>query len=369
MKPRVFVSSTFYDLKHVRERIERFIESYNFEPVLFESDNVIFEHNKSIDTSCYNEVKLCHIMVLIIGGRYGSVVSGENLKEKKEIYNKEYVSITRREYETALKLNIPIFIFVEKNVHADYQTFKKNKAFFEKTDFLKSENFFFAHVDDINVFNFLNIIQEKPIKTFERVEEIENYLGNQIAGMLFLYLQQLQSNIKEDKILDSVSELQNIVERMNTMLQAVGKNVIGSNSLETVLFNQNKILIDYFSTQFADNITFKNDYYELPKETVAEEAFKVCKNTIFNIELISNAKKEKELKLKYEKIDSIQKQFMEQLSAIDERIIVETFNYYKIYHSYTKNIYPIISSNEKLKEYFDYKMNSELATSISGIPF
>ncbi len=87
MKPRVFVSSTYFDLKYVRERIERFIENYNFEPVLFESDNVIFEHNKPLDLSCYNEVKLCHMMILIIGGRYGSIISGENTKEKKEFYN------------------------------------------------------------------------------------------------------------------------------------------------------------------------------------------------------------------------------------------------------------------------------------------
>lgn len=41
-KPRVFVSSTYYDLKYARERLERFIEAYNMEPVLFESDEVYF---------------------------------------------------------------------------------------------------------------------------------------------------------------------------------------------------------------------------------------------------------------------------------------------------------------------------------------
>jgi hypothetical protein len=37
MIPRVFVSSTYYDLKHVRERIEKFIDNYGFEPVLFDT--------------------------------------------------------------------------------------------------------------------------------------------------------------------------------------------------------------------------------------------------------------------------------------------------------------------------------------------
>lgn len=39
-KPRVFVSSTYYDLKYVRERLERFISAYCFEPILFEKDEV-----------------------------------------------------------------------------------------------------------------------------------------------------------------------------------------------------------------------------------------------------------------------------------------------------------------------------------------
>ena len=47
-KPRVFLSSTYYDLKHVRERIERFLANFGMEPVLFESDNVTFEFNKPL---------------------------------------------------------------------------------------------------------------------------------------------------------------------------------------------------------------------------------------------------------------------------------------------------------------------------------
>lgn len=65
MKPRIFVSSTYYDLKHIRNNVERFVNQYGFEPVLFESGNVFFEHDKDLDISCYNEVKLCHMMVLI----------------------------------------------------------------------------------------------------------------------------------------------------------------------------------------------------------------------------------------------------------------------------------------------------------------
>lgn len=66
-KPRVFISSTYYDLRHVRERIENFLSHFGMDPVLFESDNVTFEFNKPLDISCYNEVRLCHMMILIVG--------------------------------------------------------------------------------------------------------------------------------------------------------------------------------------------------------------------------------------------------------------------------------------------------------------
>lgn len=109
-KPRVFVSSTYYDLKYVRERLERFISSYGFEPILFESDSVYFNPKIPIDKSCYNEVTNCHLMILVVGGRYGSLVSD------KDSYEKQYISITRREYETAKTKGIPVMIFIEQNV-------------------------------------------------------------------------------------------------------------------------------------------------------------------------------------------------------------------------------------------------------------
>jgi hypothetical protein len=41
-KPRVFVSSTYYDLKHVRSSLDLFVESLGFEPVLSEKGNIAY---------------------------------------------------------------------------------------------------------------------------------------------------------------------------------------------------------------------------------------------------------------------------------------------------------------------------------------
>ena len=133
-KPRVFVSSSYYDLRHIRNSLENFIESLGYEGVLFESGDIPFRHDQPLDESCYDEVSICHIFVLIIGGRYGSPASdqAELTQAEKDKAYKKYNSITEKEYKAAREKDIPIFIFVEQNVLSEYQTFKKNRK--EKFD-------------------------------------------------------------------------------------------------------------------------------------------------------------------------------------------------------------------------------------------
>jgi len=52
--PRVFVSSTFYDLKYIRAAIEGFISSLGFEPVLFEKGHIPFPQDATLDTAAIN---------------------------------------------------------------------------------------------------------------------------------------------------------------------------------------------------------------------------------------------------------------------------------------------------------------------------
>ncbi len=115
-KPRVFVSSTYYDLRHIRQGVEAFIASLGFDSVLFESGSIPFSHDQALDESCYKEIATCHILVLIVGGRYGSATSDDPTKLPTEDVNKHYQyynSITRKEFETAITEDIPAYIFVE----------------------------------------------------------------------------------------------------------------------------------------------------------------------------------------------------------------------------------------------------------------
>lgn len=51
-KPRVFVSSTYYDLKHIRTSMELFIRSLGYEPILSEKGDIAFTPDKPLDESC-----------------------------------------------------------------------------------------------------------------------------------------------------------------------------------------------------------------------------------------------------------------------------------------------------------------------------
>jgi len=346
MKPRIFISSTYYDLKYVRENLERFIQNYNFEPVLFESGNVIFEHDEALDVSCYNEVKLCHMMILIIGGRYGSIATGENIKIKVDKYESHYISITRSEYETALKKNIPVYIFIDKNVYSEYLTFTENKLVFEDLLKAKKSNFRFAHVDSPNVFKFIEYLKNKPIKTFEKFEEIEEYLKNQISGLFYLYLEQLQRKKDDERILDTVAELNNVTKRMNEMIKGVGRKVIGEEEYNKITTKQSELLIEFYVQSVYDNLNIEAEIKEdLPKDVCEKLAKALYTNYITD----SRPKEEYEKSnyLEYFKLKTLKKrELLDHFFKIDRRLKLIDINYERVGLKYLQNIKPIIDNDE-----------------------
>ena len=125
-RPRIFVSSTYYDLKHVRSSLDNFIESFGFDSILSEKGDVAFTHDAPLDESCYREVTTADIFVLILGGRYGSEASGDD-KAPSRTFFERYESITKLEYEAAVKRDIPIYVLIEASVYSEFQTFLRNK--------------------------------------------------------------------------------------------------------------------------------------------------------------------------------------------------------------------------------------------------
>jgi len=195
-KPRIFISSTYYDLKHIRNSLEAFIDILGYEAVLFESGDIPFHHDQPIDESCYGEIQNCHMLVLIIGGRYGSPTSEARKLKTKDLdaAYERYNSITRKEYETARDRDIPIFIFVEKNVMAEYQTYKDNRD---------NTSIKYAHVDSVNIYRLLDDILSQRrnnfIRDFEKFDDISTWLRDQWAGFFadFLARQSTVTSLKD----------------------------------------------------------------------------------------------------------------------------------------------------------------------------
>lgn len=191
-KPRVFVSSTYYDLKHLRSSLENFIEGLGYEAVLSEKDSIPYVPEVALDESCYREARNSDVFVLIIGGRYGSAASSErNRGVNKSDFYATYESITKEEYKNARSKGIPTYICIEASVDAEYQTYLKNKG---------KKGFKYAHVDSENIFRFIESIRNEPrnnpIKLFTRYSEIESWLKEQWAGY-FRELIGKQSHAKE----------------------------------------------------------------------------------------------------------------------------------------------------------------------------
>ncbi len=168
--PRVFISSTFYDLKHIRSSLEQFVESLGYEPVLSEKGVIAFDPDLPLDESCYREVRNSDIFVLIIGGRYGSPASAEEAAPSEDFFDR-YASITKREYESAVEREIPIYILVDRAVYTEYETFKRNRG---------KEYITYAHVDSVNVFllidEIFNQARNNPLHQFDRHTEIAAWL-------------------------------------------------------------------------------------------------------------------------------------------------------------------------------------------------
>lgn len=214
-RPRVFVSSTYYDLKHVRSSLDLFIESLGFDSILSEKGDIAFTPDVPLDESCYREASSADIFVLIVGGRYGSEVSSDDKKPSRSFFDR-YDSITKKEYESASSRDIPTYILIEDAVHSEYQTYLRNK---DNTEIK------YAHVDSVNVFKLIEEIltrpKNNPIHTFDRFSEIEDWLREQWAG-LFRELLQRKTQQQELANLNSrVSELKEINETLRRYLEAV----------------------------------------------------------------------------------------------------------------------------------------------------
>lgn len=358
-KPRVFVSSTYYDLKYVRERLERFISAYCFDPILFESDEVFFNPSSKLDESCYNEVENCHIMLLIVGGRYGSLAS-----EQKERYEDKFISITRKEYECARRIGIPVMVFVEQNVFAEYKTFIANKK-------KLPEDFKFAFVDDIRVFEFISTLEQGAIKIFGKVDDIEHYFSHQIAGMLLSYLKDLQDKKADAEIKNAVDEIKVVSQSMRQMVNSIAEEVLkehNSNKYDELLRKQNHALIDFFIELLDQNIEIVNNGPSVlleEEDGITRKIVTILNRNLFKKDIFMPIYENVDFETQIKSYNKIRSDCSKKIASIREGL---SFDIDILrFDNQLVHILDLIESDSELNDYFKERLRREIKFEVSII--
>jgi hypothetical protein len=209
--PRVFVSSTWYDLRYVRENLKYFIRTIGYDPVLAEEGNVFYDPSAHVHDACLTEIPNCQMLVLIIGGRHGS-----NFKNEKG-------SITNFEFRQAKESKIPIFALVENAVLGDFYLYKENRG----NDKIDEKEIRYPNADNYQIFEFIDEVQSASLNNalvpFRDFNDIESYLRQQWAGMLFGFLSQKSQADKVEDTLEMLTKISSRVEMLSSqILKSVG---------------------------------------------------------------------------------------------------------------------------------------------------
>lgn len=234
-KPRVFVSSTYYDLKHIRASLEMFIESIGFESILSENGGVAYVPDRALDESCYREASTADIFVLIIGGRYGSIASGGGKGRTASAHGK-YESVTKKEFETAHRAGIPVYVLVESQVYLEYRTYLQNKH---------NKATKYAYVDSVNIFQFIDDLLCKPMNNpvypFERTSQIETWLRDQWAG---LFRELLKTRAQQQPLValsGQIGELKAVNETLKRYIEAVMRGISAEASTQLIKTEEKRL--------------------------------------------------------------------------------------------------------------------------------
>lgn len=205
-KPRVFISSTFYDLRYVREDIERFVLELGYEPVRYEGGAVPYSSKAPLEESAYREVAFCDIIVCVLGGRYGTDSATRA------------GSITQNELMEALDKGVQVYVFVDQNVLTEFETYRLNK------DNRKTK---YRFVDNVKIFEFLEEIyslpQNNPITPFQASADISTYLKVQWAGLFQRFLQE-GTRLSEVRVLDEMKTVSSTLKELVKFLTEERRN-------------------------------------------------------------------------------------------------------------------------------------------------
>jgi len=214
--PRVFVSSTCYDLADERDGLSAFCSEFGFDVALSERGDIFYHPDLHTHVSCTREVSTCQLFVLVIGGRFG----GKYVADKTK-------SITNAEYASARELGIPIFTFVKQDVLNDHNIWQKNKdqPFVSQITYPSIDRQ--EHAQEI--FSFIDQVRLAPTNNgffgFRLSKEIFGYLRKQWAAMFFEYLQNRTLSRQLSATNETLASLTAASDKIEEIVRNIYRNV------------------------------------------------------------------------------------------------------------------------------------------------
>lgn len=252
-KPRIFVSSTFFDLKQIRTDLDLFIETLGYEAIRNEEGDIPYGKDDALEEYCYKEIKSIDILVSIIGSRFGSESKRSNS------------SISQIELKTAIKENKQVYIFIEKNVLSEYETYLINKE----------NDIKYKYVDDTRVYQFIeevkNLNFNNNIKGFETASEITKYLKDQFAGLFQRFLEE-QTRIKEISLIRNLEKTAQTLNKLVNFLSDENKDQTGEVNRILMI---NHPLVETLRTKLEIPYNFYIEGFADLKELLAARGYKI----------------------------------------------------------------------------------------------
>lgn len=224
MKPRIIVSSIFYDLKYIREDLSNFIKAHDFEPILFEDGDMRCPPFSSLDDSCSGTIESADMILLIVGSNYSSPASGEIHDEFNEV-----ISVTCQEIQKGIERGIPFYVFVDRSMYAEYEIYDMNSNEINSGEYKIN----FWSTKNINVFRFIKEIHgfnQVTVTTFETISDIKDFLSKQWSDIFKNYLSTLKEQNPIEKLQgtmqETISKMNDLIEKMDKILNVVGKEAL-----------------------------------------------------------------------------------------------------------------------------------------------
>lgn len=240
-RPRVFVSSTCFDLGVIRSELRPFISGMGYEPIMSDYSDILYDPRSHTHDSCIKEVPSCDVLILILGQRFGGTATESALESfdfealtkasarPSILEDTDKLSITQLEVLKAVENSIPIYAYVDEKVYHDHLVYEKNK---HDVDVISRINFPSIQKRETAryIFEFINFlshrVQNNSIIPYGRLEDIKSNLVSQWSQLFQRLLSENRVRTIEAK------RYRDFSERIDDLKAVVLATIAGPNMRE-----------------------------------------------------------------------------------------------------------------------------------------